>query len=153
MIIRVVLRLDVRLPLPSSTEACRPRDVTCFSLLRTSWLDPAPRAPAPSQPCPTFSDVHCALLRVYGVACPDPWPGLAPGLLLCRACFRAPPLPSLPPSPKQGTGLQPSLGTLRVPAASPQASTRNERRIGHRRPGSQARACHPFNVRGHHFTT
>ena len=49
-------------------------------------------ARAPSQPGrPTGPAVCSALLRVYGVAGPDPGPGLAPGLRPCRACSRAPP--------------------------------------------------------------
>ena len=42
-------------------------------------------------------------------------PGLAPGRHPCRAFSRA---SSQPPSPTQGTKFQPSLATLRVPAAS-----------------------------------
>ena len=62
-------------------------------------------------------------------------PAYRPGCTLCvesiwrgrprsraRPCSRAPPLSSPPPSPTQGTGFQPSLGTLRVPPASPQAA-------------------------------
>ena len=75
------LRLDVRLPLPLPAEACRPRDVTCFSLLRTSLPDPAPRAPA--QPGLTGPAVRCALLRVSGSAGPRyRGPALLPGSAL-----------------------------------------------------------------------
>ena len=58
------------------------------------------------------------------VAGPDPGPGLAPGLRTCRACSRALPLSrssKLQP-PTQGTGFQPALGSLRVPAAVPQVA-------------------------------
>ena len=65
--------------------------------------------------------VRCASLRVSGVAGPDlgpglapgsapvdPGPCLAPGLRPCQARHRP---------PTQGTGFQPSLGTLCVPEA------------------------------------
>ena len=39
-----------------------------------------------------------------------------------RPCSRAPPLSSPPPPPPQGTGFQPSLGTLRVPGSGFAAS-------------------------------
>jgi hypothetical protein len=106
------LRLDVRLPLPLPAEACRPRDVTCFSLLRTSLPGPAPRGPA--QPGLIGPAVRCALLRVSGAAGPR---YRAPALLRGTAPS------SPPPSPTQSTGFQPSHGTLRVPAASPPAAT------------------------------
>ena len=102
----------MRLPLPLPAEACRPRDVTCFSLLRTSLPGPAPRGPA--QPGLIGPAVRCALLRVSGAAGPR---YRAPALLRGTAPS------SPPPSPTQSTGFQPSHGTLRVPAASPPAAT------------------------------
>ena len=53
------------------------------------------------------------------MACPDPEPGIAPGLRPCpsQACSRSPPLSSPLPFSTQGTRFQPSLATPRVPAA------------------------------------
>ena len=104
------LGLNVRLFLPLSAEACRPRDVACFSLLRTSWPDPAPRAPGASGSArPYKPGCKLCVVESFWRGRPRSW---------ARPCSRAPPLSNAPPGRLRQAGPAAQASAVFGPEAS-----------------------------------